>query len=99
MEHLSLEDVFCIACRCIYLQPVTMPCSHTLCLECFKSMVDLTAYQCPICRMRISNWLRKYKNDWDLLVNKELWKALQLQYPVEVQKRLNDEDDGVEERK
>lgn len=76
-----------------------MPCSHTLCLECFKNMVDLTAYQCPMCRMRISNWLRKYKNDWDLLVNKELWKALQLQYPVEVQKRLNDEDDGIEERK
>lgn len=62
-------------------------------------MVDLTAYQCPMCRMRISNWLRKYKNNWDLLVNKELWKALQLQYPVEVQKRLNDEDDGIEERK
>jgi len=75
-----------------------MPCGHTLCLECFKNMVNLTAYQCPTCRMRISNWLRKYKNDWPSLVNERLWQALQLQYPTEIQKRLNDEDDGIEER-
>ncbi|KAL4119297.1 hypothetical protein QTP88_012124 [Uroleucon formosanum] len=75
-----------------------MPCDHTLCLECFKSMVNLTAYQCPICRRRISNWLRKFKNDWDAMLNVNLWEAIQQQYPVEVQKRLNDEDDGLEER-
>jgi len=61
-------------------------------------MVNITAYQCPTCRMRISNWLRKYKNNWDTLVNENLWKALNIQYPVEVQKRMNDEDDGIEER-
>lgn len=48
--------------------------------------------------MRISNWLRKYKHDWDSMINKKLWEAVQQQYPVEVQKRLNDEDDGLEER-
>ncbi|XP_026815842.1 E3 ubiquitin-protein ligase rnf168-like [Rhopalosiphum maidis] len=97
-NKLDLEEVFCIACRCIYLQPVTMPCGHTLCLECFKSMVNLTAYQCPLCRKRISNWLRKFKNDWDAMLNVNLWEAIQQQYPIEVQKRLNDEDDGLEER-
>ncbi|XP_008188592.2 E3 ubiquitin-protein ligase rnf168 isoform X2 [Acyrthosiphon pisum] len=97
-KKLNFEEVFCIACRSIYLQPVTMPCGHTLCLECFKSMVDLTAYQCPMCRRRISNWLRKFKHDWDAMLNVKLWEAIKQQYPVEVQKRLNDEDDGLEER-
>ncbi|CAH1737635.1 unnamed protein product [Aphis gossypii] len=97
-KKLSLEEVFCIACRCIYLQPVTMPCGHTLCLECFKNMVNLTAYQCPICRRRISNWLRKFKHDWNAMLNVNFWEAIKQQYPVEVQKRLNDEDDGLEER-
>ncbi|KAL5244436.1 hypothetical protein ACI65C_011846 [Semiaphis heraclei] len=75
-----------------------MPCGHTLCLECFKNMVNLTAYQCPICRRRISNWLRKFKHDWDAMLNVNLWEDIKQQYPVEVQKRLNDEDDGLEER-
>lgn len=96
-KKLDFEDVFCIACRCIYIRPVTMPCDHTLCLECFKNMVNITAYQCPTCRKRISNWLRKYKHDWDALVNETLWEAVQQQYPVEVQKKLNNEDDGLEE--
>lgn len=61
-------------------------------------MVNITAFQCPICRMRISNWLRKYKHNWDAMVNEKLWEAIQLQYSVEIQKRLNDEDDGIEER-
>ncbi|KAE9542977.1 hypothetical protein AGLY_002888 [Aphis glycines] len=95
-KKLDLEEVFCIACRCIYLQPVTMPCGHTLCLECFKNMVNLTAYQCPICRRRISNWLRKFKHDWNAMLNVNFWEAIKQQYPVEVQKRLNDEDDGLE---
>lgn len=75
-----------------------MPCGHTLCLECFKNMVNLTAYQCPICRRRISNWLRKFKHDWDAMLNVNLWEDIKQQYPDEVQKRLNDEDDGLEER-
>ncbi|XP_050422177.1 E3 ubiquitin-protein ligase rnf168-like isoform X2 [Adelges cooleyi] len=98
LKELTIEDVFCIACRCIYLQPVTMPCNHTLCLECFKSMVNITAYQCPTCRRRISNWLRKYKHNWNALVNENLWKAINQQFPEEIKKRLNDEDDGLEER-
>ncbi|XP_050538187.1 E3 ubiquitin-protein ligase RNF168-like isoform X2 [Daktulosphaira vitifoliae] len=95
---LTIEDVFCIACRCIYLKPVTMPCGHTLCLDCFKNMVEITAYQCPTCRLRISNWLRKYKHKWDTMINEKLWAAIQKQFPLEIKKRLNDEDDGLEER-
>lgn len=75
-----------------------MPCKHTLCLECFKNMVNITSYQCPTCRKRISNWLRKFKNDWDSLVNENLWEAIQQQYPLEVERKLNDEDDGLEDR-
>ncbi|XP_025408133.1 E3 ubiquitin-protein ligase rnf168-like [Sipha flava] len=94
--QLKHEDVFCIACRCIYIQPVTMPCKHTLCLECFKNMVNITAYQCPLCRKRISNWLRKYKHDWNSMVNESLWEAVQQQYSIEVQKKLNGEEDGLD---
>lgn len=60
-------------------------------------MVNITAYQCPLCRKRISNWLRKYKHDWNSMVNESLWEAVQQQYPLEVQKKLNGEDDGLEE--
>lgn len=51
-----------------------------------------------MCRQRISNWLRKFKHNWNALINVNLWEAIQQQYPVEVQKKLNDEDDGIEER-
>jgi len=32
------------------------------------------------------------------MVNESLWEAVLQQYPIEVQKKLNDEDDGLEER-
>jgi len=32
------------------------------------------------------------------MVNEGLWESVQKQYPIEVQKKSNDEDDGLEER-
>lgn len=33
------------------------------------------------------------------MINEKLWAAIQKQFPSEIEKRLNDEDDGLEERK
>lgn len=94
-KKLDHDEVICTICGFIYIQPVTMPCGHTLCLSCFKKLIDLTSYQCHLCRRRLSNWLRKFKNDWNAMVNVNLWEAIQQQYPVEVQKQLNGEDHGL----
>nr|XP_018896602.1 PREDICTED: E3 ubiquitin-protein ligase RNF168-like [Bemisia tabaci] len=94
---LSLEDVFCIACRSILIKPVTMPCSHSICEACFHSTVECNKLECPWDKKRFGSWLRRATKKKEL-VNEAFWATIQHQYPDEVAKRLRDEDDGVEER-
>ncbi|KAK4472900.1 hypothetical protein MN116_004107 [Schistosoma mekongi] len=55
-------DLTCSICLNILFKPVHLPCNHQFCKDCIVQAVDFTAYQCPICRYRLSNWLRRVKN-------------------------------------
>ena len=82
---------------CIYVEPVTMPCTHTLCMPCFKHNVEATSLTCPLCRKRISSWARRAARD-KTLVNDALWNKIQSMFPDKVEKRLDgdDEEDDAE---
>lgn len=79
----SLSDFTCPICLEVITEPVQMPCKHELCLPCFEQMTDITNYQCPMCRMRISTWYRNAANA-GTLVNKAREQLIQRLFPREV---------------
>ncbi|XP_073432693.1 E3 ubiquitin-protein ligase RNF168 [Dendrobates tinctorius] len=85
------SECICGICREILLEPVTLPCSHTLCYPCFTSTVEKASLCCPYCRQRVSNWARKNARS-KTLVNKELWEIIQSQYPEECERRASGQD-------
>lgn len=78
----SLSDCQCGICVEILMEPVTLPCNHTLCKVCFQSTVEKANLCCPFCRRRVSSWTR-YHNRRNSLVNRELWEIIQKYYPNE----------------
>ncbi|XP_068247287.1 E3 ubiquitin-protein ligase rnf168-like isoform X2 [Palaemon carinicauda] len=91
-SQLPLEDVICPICLSILLEPVTMPCAHSLCMPCFKQHVAETSLQCPVCRMRISVWVRRSTKS-NRLVNNRLWQAIKEKFPERIEARLQGLDD------
>jgi hypothetical protein len=85
--NLSLNDCTCPICLEILVEPVKMPCSHELCLPCFKAMTDKTNFLCPMCRMRISTWSRSAANT-NTLVDMARWSQIKAAFPHEVRIRL-----------
>lgn len=56
------KSVICSICLNILFHPVHLPCNHEFCKDCLLKSVEYNSYQCPICRYRLSNWLRKIKD-------------------------------------
>lgn len=73
-----------------------MPCTHTLCMPCFKQNVEETSLTCPICRTRISVWARRAAKS-GTLVNTKLWSDIRSKFGDKVDKRLTGEDDEDED--
>lgn len=73
----ALSFPICPVCLELIVLPVTLPCGHELCLECFKSGVDLGNFHCPVCRKRISSWARNEGRD---PLNKKRQKELEELY-------------------
>lgn len=96
--QLKATDVFCYICRGILIEPVTVPCNHVFCLKCFEASITETSYSCPLCRRRISNWVRSAKK-CDKLLNTQLWERIQEQYKEEVALKMAGKDDGLDESK
>ncbi|XP_060800118.1 E3 ubiquitin-protein ligase rnf168 [Neoarius graeffei] len=102
-EHPELEqegklnqaDCLCPICLEIFLEPVTLPCTHTFCKPCFLEAVDKANICCPLCRKRVSTWAR-LNGRKKTLVNTELWMRIQDAFPTQCQRRssgLDDEED------
>lgn len=85
--NLSISDCTCPICLEVLIEPVRMPCTHELCLPCFKAMTDQTNFLCPMCRMRISSWSR-YASNTNTLVNVERWEQIQRAFPTEIKNRI-----------
>lgn len=93
---LDVNDVFCYICRSVLIKPVTVPCKHKFCLSCFENSLGETSYSCPLCRKRLSSWIRSAKKD-NKLVDSILWTKIQEQYQDEVNSKLSGKDDGLDE--
>ncbi|KAK3871612.1 hypothetical protein Pcinc_023265 [Petrolisthes cinctipes] len=94
--NLKLSDVMCPICLCILVEPVTMPCGHSLCMPCFNQHIAETSLVCPLCRLRISVWVRR-STTTKTLVNTKLWQTIKANYPGKVEARLKGEDDSDSE--
>ncbi|XP_026861629.2 E3 ubiquitin-protein ligase RNF169 [Electrophorus electricus] len=91
MRALTLEEARCPVCLEILLEPVTMPCRHSVCLHCFKRTVEFTSLCCPLCRLRVSSWARKQSREKSL-VNIELWEMVRQSYPERCKRRIAQRD-------
>ncbi|KAK5599108.1 hypothetical protein CRENBAI_025970 [Crenichthys baileyi] len=88
---LSREDCLCPVCLEIFIEPVTLPCTHTFCKSCFLESVDKATLCCPMCRKRVSTWARLHSKK-NTLVDQELWDRVQTFFPLQCQRRLNGQD-------
>ncbi|XP_014908226.1 E3 ubiquitin-protein ligase rnf168 isoform X3 [Poecilia latipinna] len=94
---LTWEDCLCPVCLDIFIEPVTLPCTHSFCKGCFLESVDKATLCCPMCRKRVSSWARR-NNKKNTLVNLELWNRIQTLFPLQCQRRLNGQDAEEEDR-
>uniref|UniRef100_A0A3P8U9J5 RING-type E3 ubiquitin transferase n=1 Tax=Amphiprion percula TaxID=161767 RepID=A0A3P8U9J5_AMPPE len=85
------DDCLCPVCLEIFMEPVTLPCSHTFCKACFLESVDKATLCCPLCRRRVSTWAR-LNSRTNSLVNQQLWQQIQDQFPLQCQRRLSGQD-------
>ena len=91
VRSLTLEEARCPVCQEILLEPVTMPCGHSVCLHCFRRTVEFTTLCCPLCRLRVSSWARKQSREKSL-VNTELWEMVRQSYPEKCKRRIEQRD-------
>ncbi|XP_064418533.1 E3 ubiquitin-protein ligase rnf168 isoform X2 [Latimeria chalumnae] len=92
--HLSLEDCMCPICCELLLEPVTLPCNHTLCNPCFQLTVEKANLCCPLCRQRVSTWARYHARN-NTLIDRKLWDRVQKAYPEECQRRAAGQEEVV----
>ncbi|XP_067221380.1 E3 ubiquitin-protein ligase rnf168 [Chanodichthys erythropterus] len=89
---LERSDCLCPVCLDIFLEPVTLPCTHTFCKPCFLETVDKSNMCCPLCRKRVSTWARLNSRN-KTLVNMELWRRIQDAFPTQCERRVQGIDD------
>ena len=92
-RKLELSDCTCPICLYILIEPVTLPCGHEFCMNCFDTNVKETSLLCPMCRMRIASWARRAARN-NKLINETRWKAIQLAFPKKVECRLQGIEGG-----
>lgn len=98
MNLLKATEVLCYVCRGILIEPVTLPCSHVFCRVCLEQSLQETSHSCPLCRKRISNWIRSSKKS-NKFVDVNLWEKIKEQFKEQVSLKLKGEDDGLDQRK
>ncbi|XP_077740375.1 E3 ubiquitin-protein ligase RNF168 isoform X3 [Canis aureus] len=87
----SLSECQCRICVDILVEPITLPCGHTLCSPCFQATVEKASLCCPFCRRRVSSWTR-YHTRRNSLVNAELWAVIQKHYARECKRRASGQE-------
>ena len=89
----GLEKLMCPVCWSILIEPVTLPCKHHLCRECFDGSMEMANLTCPLCRKRVGAWMRQGKKGG--LVNAQLWKHIQANYADYISIKQRGGDDGL----
>lgn len=85
-KALCLEDCQCLLCMEFLIEPITLPCKHTMCKSCFTALLQKLFSSCPFCRTLVSSWALDHTHI-DNLINEELWQRIQAQYPEECRRR------------
>ncbi|XP_023934353.2 E3 ubiquitin-protein ligase RNF168 [Bicyclus anynana] len=91
LEKLELSDIICSICQSILVEPVTLPCHHDFCQCCFNESIENNALCCPLCRLRISSWLRTATKQKSV-VNYQLWNFIKTKFHEEIDKKIKGED-------
>ncbi|XP_014254727.1 E3 ubiquitin-protein ligase rnf168-like [Cimex lectularius] len=91
LRKLDVQDVLCPICWEIYIEPVSLPCNHDVCLNCLQRTVEKNSLVCPICRKRIGTFLRLAKN-LKKIVNQPFWEEVKSQFPNEIKKKQKGKD-------
>ncbi|XP_012284978.1 titin homolog [Orussus abietinus] len=93
--EVNLRDLMCPVCRGILIEPVTLPCTHNLCLRCLKGTFEHNSLSCPLCRVRVGSWLRTATKS-ETLVNNGLWELIRTKFPREVESKHNGDEADIE---
>ncbi|XP_038607860.1 E3 ubiquitin-protein ligase RNF168 isoform X2 [Tachyglossus aculeatus] len=88
---LSLSECQCQICTEILIEPVTLPCNHTLCKSCFQLTVEKANLYCPFCRRRVSTWARYHARS-NTLIDVDLWERIQKNHPEECRRRASGQE-------
>ncbi|KAK2167767.1 hypothetical protein LSH36_24g05004 [Paralvinella palmiformis] len=97
LRKLRFSECTCPVCLCILIKPVTFPCGHELCITCFNQHVMKASLLCPLCRVRISVWVRRATRQ-NQLVNEKRWEEIQNAFPEKVKNRLEEkEEDEIDD--
>ncbi|XP_054015300.1 uncharacterized protein LOC128896118 [Hylaeus anthracinus] len=92
---ISLRDLICPVCCSILIEPVTLPCTHNLCLRCLKGTFEHNSLTCPLCRVRVGSWLRTATKT-ETLINNGLWELIRTKFPKEVEDKYNGDEGDIE---
>ncbi|XP_058039372.1 LOW QUALITY PROTEIN: E3 ubiquitin-protein ligase RNF168-like [Ahaetulla prasina] len=84
------SDCHCNICMDIFVEPVTLPCHHTICNACFQFTVEKASLCCPFCHCLVSSWARY--NSHNNTLNLELWEKIKKHFQKECQSRINGQD-------
>ena len=85
----SYTDFQCVICIDILIEPVVLPCRHEFCRECFEKYYEVTDSSCPMCKIRIANWIREREKNKLSIVDSERWQLVQKRFPDDVDRRLS----------
>jgi len=93
MAEVKISDYYCQICKDLWLEPVTLPCNHTMCKECYFQNEAANPLQCPFCKKSVRTWTRKAKKDKSY-IDAALWDKTQRLFPEEV--KLRQEGESVD---
>lgn len=93
-DTLNLHEVVCMVCRGLAYPPVTLPCDHLFCNECYDRVKEQGDFLCPHCRKRFGIWDRRRKSE---VINVNLQQAMLKIFPEKVELKINGKDDGITE--
>ncbi|CAK9299938.1 unnamed protein product [Gordionus sp. m RMFG-2023] len=66
------QEQYCAICLDLIYKPVTFPCGHALCLNCFEKAIEENISFCPSCRKSHISWIRRYTIDNEFIGKKKV---------------------------
>ncbi|CAM6018651.1 unnamed protein product [Sphagnum balticum] len=91
LEQLQ-EELTCVVCLEICLEPSTTSCGHSFCKGCLQSVLQKCGLRCPKCRQPL-------RCATDCPINTVLWNTIQLLFPRETADRIKEQKSRELEKK